>query len=81
MKTLEDKEIRGITVKQAWIYVSGIVAVVFSLAGMWFGLSHKIEVISANKQELLEMKRELRAVQDDVLILKTRKMNTYGEDK
>ena len=83
MIKLEDKEIKGITIKWAWLFILGIVTVVSSIVGTYFKTISKLEAMQrdngitivqmdTNKKKIDKLDDDLRTLQMRITVLETK---------
>lgn len=69
MKQIEDKEIRGISLKTVRWIIGSTITIVMSLAATYFGLRSQIQAIN-NKDMLQDLK--IKTVEVELQIIKTK---------
>lgn len=83
MTTIEQREIKGLTIKQAWIFVIGMMTIVVSVVGTYYKTMAKLEAmqrdngisvvqIDTNTKKIDKLDDDLRTLQMRITVLETK---------
>lgn len=83
MTPIEQREIKGLTVKQAWIVVIGMITIVASVVGTYYKTMAKLEAMQkdsgiaavqmdTNRKKIDKLDDDLRTLQMRITILETK---------
>lgn len=83
MTPLEQREIRGISVKQAWVFIAGVITIVASVVGTYYKTMSKLEAmqmtnslnivqVDINKTKIEKLDDDIRTLQMRITVLETK---------